>query len=56
MTAYSVYLWDFEDGLAMKQGIDDWMAFYNLDRPHSSLGDRTPDEAYRGLDLKGIAA
>ena len=28
--------------------IDEWMAFYNAERPHSALAGRTPAEAYRG--------
>ena len=52
----SVYLNEFADGWAMKRGIDDWMNHNNHERPHSSLNDRTPDEAYRGLELEGKAA
>ena len=26
--------------------IRDWIHFYNTERPHSALGDRTPAEAY----------
>jgi putative transposase len=51
-----VYPREWEHGLHLKQGIDIWMTYYNEERPHSSLGDRTPDEAYRGLDLEGMAA
>ncbi|CAO3411745.1 Mobile element protein [Azospirillum largimobile] len=25
-----------------------WIDYYNIDRPHSALGDRTPEEAYKG--------
>ena len=51
-----VYLNEYDDGWAMKRGIDEWMVHYIHERPHSSLGDRTPDEAYRGLQLAGRAA
>ena len=47
---------EWEHGLHLKQGIDIWMKYYNEDRPHSSLGDFTPDETYRGLHLEGKAA
>ncbi|WP_432819033.1 integrase core domain-containing protein [Trichloromonas sp.] len=30
----------------MRQGIRHWIDQYNTSRPHSSLDDRTPDEAY----------
>ena len=51
-----IYLNELADGWAMKRGIDRWFDEYNLERPHSSLGDLTQDEAYRGLGLDGQAA
>lgn len=51
-----IYPREWEHGLHLKKGIDIWMTYYNQERPHSSLGDFTPDEAYRGLDWKGQAA
>ncbi len=44
-----VYLHAFETGSETRHGIGSWIDFYNQDRPHSSLGGRTPDEAYRGI-------
>ncbi len=41
-----VYLSEFQTGTEAKAGISWWMDFYNQRRPHSSLGDRTPNEAY----------
>ena len=41
----------FETGSETRQGIGRWVIHYNQDRPHSSLGDRTPDEAYHGIGL-----
>ena len=41
-----VYLHAFETGSEARTGISDWMSFYNVRRPHSSLDARTPDEAY----------
>ena len=41
-----VYLNEFEDGASLKRGLGSWIGFYNSERPHSSLDDRTPDEAY----------
>ena len=36
------------DGFEAERVIDEWMAFYNAERPHSALAGRTPAEAYRG--------
>lgn len=42
-----VYLSEFQVGSEAREAIADWIHFYNHERPHSSLNDRTPDEAYR---------
>ena len=42
----AVYLHELTDGLRAQRVIDDWIAFYNGERPHSALADRTPAEAY----------
>jgi len=47
-----VYLNEFEDGKALRWGIKNWIDFYNAERPHSSLDNQTPDEAYFGLVTK----
>ena len=41
-----VYLHAFERGSEAKAGIGKWLAYYNADRPHSTHGILTPDEAY----------
>lgn len=41
-----VYLRAFETGSEARAGIGQWMAYYNADRPHSTHGILTPDEAY----------
>ena len=41
-----VYLAEYATGSDARAGIGWWIEFYNKRRPHSSLGDRTPDEAY----------
>jgi putative transposase len=48
-----IYLHAFETGSEVKKGIDKWMRQYNEERPHSSLEDRTPDEAYWKLPRAG---
>ena len=44
----AVYLHELRDGVEAGSVIGSWMDFYNEVRPHSSLGGRTPSEAYRG--------
>ncbi len=42
----AVYLHELTDGFRAEWVIRDWIHFYNTERPHSALGDRTPAEAY----------
>ena len=51
-----VYLNAFETGSEAKAGISKWFDFYNRRRPHSSLDDRTPHEAYWNLPRAGYPA
>jgi putative transposase len=44
-----LYLHSFENGLALRRGLAEWINGYNHDRGHSSLDDKTPDEVYYGL-------
>jgi len=41
-----VYVDEYRTGTEARAGIGWWMSFYNERRPHSSLDDRTPEEAY----------
>ena len=41
-----VYLQDIADGFAAQRIIDEWMHFYNRERPNPALGKAAPDEAY----------
>lgn len=41
-----VYLHAYESVSAATAGIGRYLTFYNTQRPHSNLADRTPDEAY----------
>jgi putative transposase len=41
-----IYLHAFVTGSEVRQGLKHWIEFYNTRRPHYSLDDRTPDEAY----------
>ena len=51
-----IYLNAFETGSEARNGIGRWMGYYNAERPHSSLGGRTPDAAYAGPVLTIDAA
>ena len=42
----SVYLREFETGLDAQCEIEKWLQFYNMERPHSFFGDKTPMEVY----------
>jgi putative transposase len=42
----AVYLHELLDGFQAKRVIDNWMGFYNAERPHTALDKRTPDAAY----------
>jgi putative transposase len=42
-----VYLHAYDSGSEAKAGLGNYVHYYNYDRPHSSLGGRTPDMAYR---------
>jgi putative transposase len=52
-----IYLNAFETGSQAREGIGKWIKYYNADRPHSSLDDGTPNEAYlkRAIPLSGHA-
>jgi putative transposase len=41
-----VFLNAFETGSDARTGIGRWIGYYNVDRPHSALAGRTPDEVY----------
>jgi putative transposase len=47
----NIYLHAYETGSETRQGIGQWIADYNQNRGHSSLGYCTPDEIYRGLPI-----
>jgi putative transposase len=51
-----IYLNAFETGSEARKGIGNWIRRYNEERPHSSLDDRTPHEAYWNLPMAGYPA
>jgi len=44
-----IYLHSFDTGKALRRGLAWWIKYYNQERGHSSLDDKTPDEVYYGL-------
>jgi putative transposase len=42
-----IHLRDYADGLALEDGLFQWFADYNDERPHQALGYATPREVYR---------
>ena len=49
MNAEAIYLHEITDGFQEKRIIDNWIGFYNSERPRTVLDKRTPDIAYFGL-------
>ena len=45
---------ELTDGFEARRLIDEWIGFYNTERPHSALDGKTPAEAYRGDPLVGM--
>jgi putative transposase len=41
-----LYLWAFENGTALRKGLQKWFRFYNQDRSHQALDEMTPDKVY----------
>jgi putative transposase len=41
-----IYLYAYENGWQLEQGITEYMAFYNYQRPHQSLNYKTPMSQY----------
>ena len=52
-----IFLNAFETGSQTRTGIGRWMTYYNTERPHSTHGILTPDEAYeRKTEPMNLAA
>ena len=50
-----IYLHAYETGSEVRQGLRNWIEFYNTRRPQSKLDDRTPFEAYWQKPRPGYA-
>jgi putative transposase len=43
-----IYLKNYESGLALQKGLENYFQFYNYERPHQSLNYRVPADVYYG--------
>jgi len=50
-----LYLHAFNNGAELRQGLKNWFNFYNQERFHQSLDDKTPDEVYFGISVSAAA-
>ena len=44
-----LYLWSFNNGTDLREGLGQWFEFYNVERSHQALDNLTPDEVYFDL-------
>ena len=51
-----LYLRSFDNGSALRAGLEEWFRFYNQERPHQTFDILTPDEVYNGLTVPLIQA
>jgi putative transposase len=51
-----VYLYAFETGSDLRNGLSCWINYYNGERPHSALGGITPNEMYGTTGVEKLAA
>jgi putative transposase len=49
----AVHLHELTDGFHAERVIAEWIDFYNIERPHSALGGRTPAEGLRPREACG---
>jgi putative transposase len=52
----AVYLHGLQDGFQAKRVIDDWIRFYNSERPHTALDKQSPDDAFFNTERTQKAA
>ena len=52
----AVYLHELQDGFQAKRVIKEWINFYNIERPHTALDKRSPDDAFFDLERTQKAA
>ncbi|MBB5722266.1 putative transposase [Loktanella ponticola] len=52
----AVYLHELQDGFQAKRVINDWIGFYNSERPHTALDKRSHDDAFFDTERNQKAA
>jgi len=50
-----IYIKDYQTIMELSAGLDDYFQFYNHERPHQSLSDKTPAMIYYGYEYKKTA-
>jgi putative transposase len=50
-----VYLKDYQTVMELNAGLDDYFRFYNYERPHQSLENKTPAMVYHGYEYQKTA-
>ncbi len=45
-----IYLYDYQDGHALHQGLSWYFKLHNEQKPHQSLGNNTPAQVYYGIE------
>jgi putative transposase len=50
-----LYLHAFDNGSELRRGLSNWFKFYNQERFHQSLDDKTPDEVYYNRSIPKAA-
>ena len=43
-----LYIWAFDNGKAVREALQTYFEWYNVERPHQGLDNQTPDEVYTG--------
>jgi len=55
MKYHYLFLHAFENGAELRHGLKNWLRYYNQERFHQSLDDKTPDEVYYNIPLSKVA-
>jgi len=45
----NVYLYAYQTGEQLYEGLDNYFQYYNTERLHSSIGNQTPEQVYKKI-------